>query len=53
MAAAVWHVYLQWGLNLHDPRILQPPVIRVHAFSTELTWQVLIEGRLTSLLLVH
>ena len=29
------------------------PVIHSDAYLTELTWQVLIEGYLTSLLLVH
>ena len=39
--------FSQWGLNLGS--------LMVHsdAFLTELTWQVLIEGYLTSLLLVH
>ena len=39
--------YLQWGLNLG------PLVFYSIAFLTELTWQVLIEGYLTSLLFVH
>ena len=37
----------QEGLNLG------PPVIHTDAHLTDLTWQVLIEGYLTSLLLVH
>ena len=39
--------YLQWGLNLGSL------VIHSDVYLTELTWQVLIEGYLTSLLLVH
>ena len=39
--------YLQWGLNMG------PLVIHSQAHLTELTWQELIEGHLTSLLLMH
>ena len=39
--------YLKWGLNM------VPLVFHSDAFLTELTWQVLIEVYLTSLLFVH
>ena len=43
-------VYLQ---TTWYPRTLGPRVIHSHAFLTELTWQMLIAGYLTSLLFVY